>query len=164
MAQMKYKETQHLRQWDLLALIAGFIVVGMIGLVQVIMAGQPNKNLLLVLSLAVLVLSGLFYYFNTIRVTARYNEKNIKLSMLPVGTVTRKIKWEDVTSSEIVELPPSSTFVKWNSLFSSLNSVITRNGNTCLHLILKNNETVDIGCANPKELREFVESVKAVRS
>ena len=160
MAQMKYKETQHLRQWDLLALIAGFIVIGVIGLVQVIMAGQPNKNLLLVLSLTILVLSGLFYYFNTIRVKARYNEKNIKLSMLPVGTVKRKIKWEDVQSSEIVELPPSSKFDKWNSLFSSLNGVITRNGNTCLHLTLKNNETIDIGCSNPKELQQFVEAVR----
>ncbi|MDQ3017354.1 MAG: hypothetical protein M3R25_11635, partial [Bacteroidota bacterium] len=131
---MKYKETQHLRQWDLLALIGGFIVIGFIVLFQVMMAGQPNKNILLVLALAILILSGLFYYFNTIRVTARYNEKNIKLSMLPVGTVKRKIRWEDVASSEIVNLPPSSTFVKWNSLFSSLNGVITRNGNTCLQL------------------------------
>lgn len=164
MAQMKYKETQHLRQWDVLALIAGFIVIGVIGLVQVIMAGQPNKNLLLVLSLTILVLSGLFYYFNTIRVRAVYNEKNIKLSMLPVGTVKRKIKWADVATSEIVELPPYSKFDKWNSLFSSLNGVITRNGNTCLQLTLKNNETIDIGCANPKELQEFVDSVKATRA
>ena len=160
MAQMKYKETQHLRQWDLQALIAGLIVIGVIGLVQVMMMGQPNKNLLLILALTTLILSGLFYYFHTIRITARYNEKNIKLSMLPVGTVKRKIKWEDVQSSEIVVLPPYSNFDRWNSLFSSLNGVITRNGNTCLHLTLKNNETVDIGCANPKELQEFVESVR----
>lgn len=163
MAQMKYKETQHLRQWDLLALIGGLIVVGVIALIQVMMSGQPNKNILLLLSLSILVLSGLFYYFNTIKVIARYNEKSIKLSMLPVGTVKRKIKWDDVQSVEIVELPPASKLDKWNNVISSLNSVITRNSNTCLHVTLKNNETVDIGCNNPQELKEFVEQVRENR-
>ena len=39
---------------------------------------------------------------------ARYNEKNIKVRMLPIGTEKRKIKWSDVVESEIVELPKFS--------------------------------------------------------
>src|SRR5689334_11215489 len=126
MAQIKYKETQHLRQWDLMVLLGLLIIFGVIGLVQFMMTTQPNRNLLLIMSLGILILSGLFYYFNSIRLIARYNEKTIKLSMLPVGTVKRKIKWEDVATSEIVELPSESRLQEWNSLFSSLSKMPSR--------------------------------------
>jgi len=160
MAQIKYKETQHLRRWDLMVIIAGFIVVGIISLVQVMISGQPNRNLLLFMSLGILILSGLFYYLNTIKLIARYNEKNIKLSMLPIGTVKRKIKWEDVEETAIVELPEPSKLDAWNNVFSGLTNVITRSGNTCLHLKMKNNEVINIGCADRKQLEEFVQHVK----
>ena len=160
MAQIKYKETQHLRQWDLMVLLGLLIIFGVIGLVQFMMTNQPNRNLLLVMSLGILILSGLFYYFNSIRLITRYNEKSIKLSMLPVGTVKRKIKWDDVATSEIVELPSESRLQEWNSLFSSLSKLQSRSGNTCLHLTLKNNEEINIGCSDPKQLEEFVQQVK----
>lgn len=160
MSQIKYKETQHLRQWDLMILIGGLIVLGIVSLVQVLLNGQPNRSLLLIMSLGILVLSGLFYYLNMIKLIARYNEKNIKLSMLPIGTVKRKIKWEDVAETTIVELPQPSTLHAWNNLFSSLTNVITRNGNTCLHLKMKNNEVINIGCADRKQLEQFVQHVK----
>ncbi|MEO6132196.1 MAG: hypothetical protein ABIQ02_10135, partial [Saprospiraceae bacterium] len=121
---------------------------------------EPNRNLLLGMALVILVLSGLFYYFNSLRLLARYNEKNIKLSMLPVGTVKRKIKWEDVATSEIVELPSESKFHEWNYLFSGLTSVTPRTGNTCLQLTMKNKEEINIGCSNPKELGKFVKNMK----
>jgi hypothetical protein len=160
MAQIKYKETQRLRQWDLMVLMALLIIFGITGLIQVLKSSEPNRNLILGLSLGILIMSGLFYYFNSIRVIARYNEKNIKLSMLPVGTVKRKIKWEDVATSEIVELPSESKLHEWNSLFSSLTKVTSRHGNTCLHLTMKDNEEINIGCSNPKQLEQFVQNVK----
>ncbi|MGB4848146.1 MAG: hypothetical protein WBP41_09530 [Saprospiraceae bacterium] len=160
MAQIKYKETQRLRQWDLMLLIGTLITLGIMGLVQVLKSAEPNRNLLLGMALVILILSGLFYYFNSIRLIARYNEKNIKLSMLPVGTVKRKIKWEDVATSEIVELPSESKLHEWNSMLSSLTSVISRTGNTCLHLTMKDNEEINIGCSNPKELQAFVQNIK----
>ena len=160
MAQIKYKETQHLRQWDLMVLLGTLILVGVIALIQTLMNGQPNKNLLLLMSLAILVLSGLFYYLNSMKLIAKYNEKSIKLSMLPIGTVKRKIKWEDVVESEIVELPKVSKWDEWNAVLSGLNSVTSRRGNTCLHLKLKNNEIINIGCADRKQLEQFVKNVK----
>lgn len=163
MAQIKYKETQRLRQWDLMILIGTLITFGIMGLVQILKSAEPNRNLLLGMALVILILSGLFYYFNSIRLIARYNEKNIKLSMLPVGTVKRKIKWEDVVSSEIVELPSESRLHEWNSMFSSLNNVTPRKGNTCLHLTMKNKEEINIGCSNPAELKEFVQHIKEYR-
>ena len=160
MAQIKYKDTQRLRRWDIMILIASLIVAGIMGLVQVLKSDQPNRNLLLVTSLGILILSGLFYYINSIRFIARYNEKSIKLSMLPVGTVKRKIKWDDVVTSEIVELPNESKWNEWNALFSSLTKLNSRSGNTCLHLTLKNNEEINIGCSDPKQLEQFVQNVK----
>ncbi|HZV70225.1 MAG TPA: hypothetical protein VFG10_11805 [Saprospiraceae bacterium] len=160
MAQIKYKETQRLRQWDLMLLIGTLITLGIMGLVQILKSAEPNRNLLLGMALVILILSGLFYYFNSLRLIARYNEKSIKLSMLPVGTVKRKIKWEDVASSEIVELPSESKLNEWNSMFSGLTNVTSRTGNTCLHLTMKNNEEINIGCSNPKELKEFVQNIK----
>ena len=112
------------------------------------------------MALGILILSGVLYYLYSIKLIARYNEKNIKLSMLPVGTVKRKIKWEDVVESEIVELPRASRLAEWNDQLSSFTNVITRRGNTCLHLRLKNNEVIDIGCSNPQELKQFVQNVR----
>jgi hypothetical protein len=160
MAQIKYKETQRLRQWDILASIGILIVLGIISLIQILKSTEPNRNVLLITSLGILVLSGLLYYFNSMRLIARYNEKNIKLRMQPVGTVKRKIKWEDVASSEIVDLPKESKWNELNTLFSSFNNVPTRYGNTCLHLTLKNNEEINIGCSDPKQLEKFVQNVK----
>ncbi|HUR31348.1 MAG TPA: hypothetical protein VMZ69_07935 [Saprospiraceae bacterium] len=160
MAQIKYKETQHLRQWDLMIVLGGLIVLGVTAMIQLMMNGQPSRNLVLVMALGILVLSGLFYYLNTIKLIARYNEKNIKLSMLPIGTEKRKIKWEDVERTEIVQLPAPSKLDSWNNLFSSLTGVITRSGDTCLHLKLKNNEEINIGCADRKQLEAFVQHLK----
>ncbi|MEP6645848.1 MAG: hypothetical protein ABJC12_02065 [Saprospiraceae bacterium] len=164
MAQIKYKETQRLRQWDLMILIGTLISLGIMALVQLLKNAEPNRNLLLGMSLIILILSGLFYYFNSLRLISRYNEKNIKLSMLPVGTVKRKIKWEDVATSEFIELPNKSKLHEWNSMFSSLNNVTPRTGNTCLHLTMKDNEEINIGCSNPKELQQFVQNVKDLHS
>src|SRR4030095_11493806 len=160
MAQFKYKETQRLRRWDLMALLGVLIVLGVMGLVQVLSSTEPNRSLLLIMALLTLLFSGLFYYFNSIRLITKYNEKSIKLSMLPIGTVKRKIKWEDVTTSEIVELPDESRLQEWNALFSSLSNVVSRHGNTCLQLKLKNNEEINIGCAHPEQLEQFVQQIK----
>lgn len=160
MAQMKYKETQHLRQWDLLIVIGALIMVGVTILAQMIINGQPNRNLLLVTSLSILILSGLFYYIHSLKIIARYNEKNIKVRMLPIGTEKRKIKWSDVVESEIVELPKFSKIDNLYNLLSSFSGVITRSGETCLHLKLKNNEEINIGCANRQELEQIVRHIK----
>jgi hypothetical protein len=159
MSQLKYKETHHLRQWDLMLVIGILILIGVVALTQIVMSANPNENVLLITALSILILSGLFYYFHSIRLITRYNQKNIKLQMLPVGTVKRKIKWEDVVQSEIVELPKQSKFDAWNSLFTSLTDVTTRSGRTCLHLKLKNNEEINIGCADRKQLEAFVNQI-----
>ena len=160
MAQIKYRDEQRLRQWDLLAIIGLMIVAGMISLIQVVRAGQPNQNLLLVMALGILVLSGLFYYLNSLRLIAKYNEKCIKLSMMPVGTVKRKIKWEDVVESEIVDAPKESKIHEWTNQLASLDKVVSGKTDSCLHLRLKNNEEILIRCSNPQELKEFVDHVK----
>lgn len=163
MAQLKYKDEQRLRQWDLMIFIGAIIVIGVVALVQVLMSGQPNRNLLLFMALGVLVLSGLFYYLNSLRLIAKYNEKTIKLSMMPVGTVKRKIRWEDVVESEIVDSPKESRLTEWTNQLSSLDKVVSGKTQACLHLKLKNNEEIHIGCSNPEELREFVDQVKQIK-
>ena len=160
MAQIKYKEEQRLRQWDFLIVLGGMIVAGLITLIVQVSSVNPSRNLLLFMALGILVLSGLFYYVNTVRMIAKYNEKSIKLSMMPVGTVKRKIKWEDVVESEIIDSPKESKLTEWTNQIASLDKVVSGNTVSCLHLKLKNNEEVIIGCANPKELQEFVTQIK----
>jgi len=122
--------------------------------------GHPSRNLLLFMALGILILSGLFYYVNTVRLIAKYNEKSIKLSMMPVGTVKRKIKWEDVLSSEIVESPKESKLTEWSNQLASLDKVVYGKTNACLHLKMKNNEEITIGCNNPAELKDFVDQIR----
>ena len=160
MAQIKYKEEQRLRQWDFLIVLGVMIVAGLITLIVQVSSGNPSRNLLLFMALGILVLSGLFYYVNTVRMIAKYNEKTIKLSMMPVGTVKRKIKWEDVVTSEIIESPKESKLTEWTNQIASLDKVVSGNTDSCLHLKLKNNEEVIIGCANPEQLQAFVTEIK----
>ena len=160
MAQIKYKEEQRLRQWDFLALIGVMIIGGLITLIQVVINGHPNRNLLLFMALGILVLSGLFYYVNAVRLIAKYNEKTIKLSMFPVGTVKRKIRWEDVAESKIIDSPKESKLTEWSNQLASLDKVVSGKTDTCLHLKLKNNEEISIGCSNPAEMKVFVQQIK----
>ena len=124
------------------------------------MMSNATRPLLAVMALAILVLSGVFYYLNTIKVIAKYNEKSIKLSMMPVGTVKRKIKWDDVVESSIIATPKETMLQEWNTQLASLDRVVTKPGGTRLHLKLKNNEEINIGCSNPEELKAFVDQVK----
>jgi|WetSurMetagenome_2_1015567.scaffolds.fasta_scaffold194421_1 hypothetical protein len=160
MAQIKYKEEQRLRQWDFLAVIGVMIIGGLVTLIQMVINGHPNRNLLLFMALGILILAGLFYYINTVRLITKYNEKTIKLSMMPVGTVKRKIKWADVLESEIVESPKGSKLNDWSNQLASLDKVVSGKTDTCLHLKMKNNEEIIIGCTNPAELKDFVDQVR----
>jgi len=160
MAQIKYKEEQRLRQWDFLAIVGVMIIAGLITLIQVVIAGHPNRNLLLFMALGILVLSGLFYYVNSVRLIAKYNEKSIRLSMMPVGTVKRKIKWEDVAESAIINSPKESKLAEWSNQLASLDKVVSGKTESCLHLKMKNNEEIMIGCSNPAELKDFVDQVR----
>jgi hypothetical protein len=162
MAQIKYKEEQRLRQWDFLAVVGVMIVAGLITLIQLVINGHPSRNLLLFMALAILVLSGLFYYVNTVRLITKYNEKTIKLSMMPVGTVKRKIRWEDVVESEIIESPKGSRLTDWSNQLASLDKVVSGKTETCLHLKMKNNEEITIGCTNPAELKDFVDQIRGL--
>lgn len=160
MAQFKYRDEQRLRQWDLMAVIGLLIVTGVVALIQVLKSGSVNQPVLAIMGLGILVLSGVFYYLNTIRVIAQYTEKSIKLSMMPVGTVKRKIKWNDVVESKIIDTPKESIWQEWNTQLASLDRIVTKQGGTCLHLKLKNNEEINISCSNPEALKAFVEQVK----
>jgi hypothetical protein len=80
--------------------------------------------------------------------------------MMPVGTVKRKIKWSDVVESEIVDSPKESKLTSWTNQLASLDKVVSGKTETCLHLKLKNNEEVTIGCSNPQELEAFFKQVK----
>jgi len=160
MAQIKYREEQRLRRWDFLVVIGVMIIAGLVTLIQLVVSPNPSRNLLLLMALGILVLSGVFYYINTVRLIAKYNEKSIRLSMMPVGTVKRKIKWEDVLTSEIVDSPKESKLTSWTNQLASLDKVVSGKTETCLHLKLKNNEEVNIGCSNPQELEAFFKQVK----
>lgn len=160
MAQIKYKEEQRLRRWDFLVVIGVMIIAGLVSLIQLVVSPNPSRNLLLFMALGILVLSGVFYYINTVRLIAKYNEKSIRLSMMPVGTVKRKIKWSDVVESEIVDAPKESKLTAWTNQLASLDKVVSGKTETCLHLKLKNNEEVTIGCSNPQELEQFFKQVK----
>lgn len=160
MAQVKYIDEQRLRQWDLLIVIGGLIVTGIIALISTLLSGTPNRNVLLIMALSILILSGVFYYLNSLRLIAKYSEKSIKLSMMPVGSVKRKIKWDDVLEFKIVDSPKESKLTEWSNQLASLEQVVSGNTATCLHLKLKNNEEINIGCTNPEELQQFVNQLK----
>jgi len=157
MAHLRYEESHRLGKWDLMAVIAALIVFGVYALIELLQTGQPDQRILMPLGIGILLLAGIFYYLNSLRLVARYNEKSIKLSLMPVGTVKRKIKWDDVVVSEIVDTSAVG------AMDQARYPAVAPNTPSCLHLKLKNDEDIHIGCQNPEVLKHFVEQVKEQR-
>lgn len=160
MANLRYEESHRIGQWDLLAVLGALTLAGILVTGQLLLTGHTDPRYLLPLALTILVLSGLMYYLYHLRLVARYSEKSIKLSMMPVGTVTRKIRWDDVVKTEIVITPRGSRVNQWANQLSGLGSVVTPAAPASLHLRLRNNEEITIGCHNPEALRHLVDQVR----
>lgn len=160
MANLRYEESHRIGKWDLMALMTAVAVAGLLAMAQLLRSGHTERSILLPLALGILVLAGIVYYLYTLRLVARYTDKNIKLSMMPVGTVKRKIKWADVLETEIVTTPRASKVTQWASQLSGLSSVVTPTTGACLLLTLKNNEQVTIGCQDPEALQQIVDQVR----
>jgi hypothetical protein len=84
--------------------------------------------------------------------------------MMPIGTIKRKIKWEDVVESNIIETPKESRLAEWSHQLASLEHVVSGRTPVSLHLRLKNNEEITIGCNNPDELQHFLHRIHQVQN
>jgi hypothetical protein len=160
MANLRYEESHRIGKWDLMALMTAVAVAGLLVMAQMLRSGHTERSILLPLALAIQVLAGVVYYLYTLRLVARYTDKNIKLCMMPVGTVKRKIKWDDVLETEIVAAPRESKVNQWASQLSGLSTVVTPSTEACLHLKLKNNEEITIGCQDPEALQQIVDRIR----
>ncbi len=164
MAQVKYKETQRLHQWDMMAIIGVLLVSGFFAFFQVIFTHQPNRNLLILIGLGIMVLSGVFLYLHALRWVAKYNEKGITITLMPVGKVKQKIRWEDVVSSEIVECGSSSGWQIPVASFSGGAAVFSAKTNMMLRLRLRDDQEITLGCSHPEQLQPFIDHIRQLSS
>lgn len=155
MSQVKYKETQRFSKLDVFVLLGLFIAVGAFRLSQELFSANPDGTRVGILVAGVLLFGGLMYYLTQLRLTARFNEKNLKFKVSPFGLRKGKIKWSEVIRAEIIEMPPAFIWSGWNVHFTSLHKLINLNGRTILHLTLKTGEEISIGCKSRDQLESF---------
>lgn len=156
MSQVRYKETQRFSKSDILLLLGAFVLFGVFRIVQELVQVQPDYSRLTILTGGVLLFSGLIWYLRKLRLTARYNEKNIKLKLSPFGLRQRKIKWKDVIEARIIEYSPAFVWSGWNVHFDSWHKIFNLSGDSLLQLRLNSGEEISIGCCSREELETFL--------
>ena len=160
MSHVKYKETQRFSKYDVYAITAGLAILGLVRLIQVLVSGSGDIMRIIVLSAGVVLTFGIIVYLMRLRMTARFNEKNIKVTIFPFGLRQRKIKWKHVVEARIIDPSPAFAWSGWNVHFDSLHKMFNVNGKSLLFLRLENGESISIGCKSREELENFLLKAK----
>lgn len=157
MEQVKFKEQQRFRGIEIFGLIA-FLGIGITYrfVEQNFINYSENATMtiptfLLLMGLLMIALA----YFLSIRLTTRINDKGIRFQYSPWHYEKRKIKWSEIASWEIIDLPREAEYSGWGVQFKEQN-IYSVSGKRGLKLELTDGETVFIGSRKLTALRELM--------
>ena len=159
MKTLTFKETQKFNGIAIIGLIL-FLLIGIcwrfIEQNFINMSEQVSITLPVFL-LLLFILGGSLAYFLSIRLITKINEKSVQFQYYPLHYRKRKIKWRDIASWEIVEMPLSAEWSGWNVHFGGQDfSVGRRQG---LQITLKSGETIFLGSRKLNQLKEIMEKM-----
>lgn len=108
--------------------------------------------------LILIVLGAALTYFLSVRLITNINEKGIQFQYYPLHYKKRKIKWRDIASWEIVDMPVAAEWSGWNVNFGTQDfSMGRRKG---FQLTLKSGETIFIASRKLTRLKEVLGKIK----
>ena len=159
-----FRESQFFRQKWLLALLYGLCLLFIGGIVSQIFMGIPFGDnpapdwLLIVLTLFMFGMTGLFYY--TALKTA-IDAEGVHVYFTPFKTNPRTIRWEDIESWQLRESVPLQEFGGWGYRLGPGGTVAyTTQGRDVLELTLTNGKKVVIGTQDVDGIAEIMRSLE----
>lgn len=161
MEQIKFKEQQRFRGIEIFALIAFFAIGITYRFIEQNFINMPEHITMtapvFLLFLGILLIA--LVYFLSIRLTTRINEKGIRFQYSPWHYEKRKIKWHEIASWEIIDLPLEAEYSGWAIQFAEHNSYSVH-GKSGLKLELTNGETIFIGSRKLTKLKKLMNQMK----
>lgn len=159
MAKSKFKETQRYQHWEVIALLAILSMGTAIRIISTAFsADYATENvwagILLLISLLLFLA-----FFVMFRMTVKVNAKGINYSMFPWSASRHKIKWKDVHSFEIVELPEQAAFSGWSVQYGTLTRGWNMGNRRGLRLDLHNGECHFLGINNIEALKKTLAAI-----
>jgi len=157
MSKKLFKEKQQFKGMEIIALIA-FLMLGVISkLVSEIL--QPSEAYLFTLSICIGTLAVLGFtlrYLLKLRLKIVVKQDHISFSMPPLQKSKEKIKWEDVTTCEMIKTP---LLAQWHGANISFNNekLYSFNGRNGVHIATKNGKEYFIGSKKPEALKDAIQ-------
>ena len=153
-----FTESQKFNQWWLWAFLIGVTLIPIYGLYKQIYIGEQfGDNPLSIFGLILLLIFMIAFmaFFWVMQLSTAINEDSISIKFYPF--FSKNIKWEDVTSAEVVNYG----FVGgWGiRLGSKYGTVYNIRGNEGLALVLKNGKKLCVGTQKAEELAGAIKEV-----
>lgn len=160
MAKLKFKETQRYRHWEVIALLAILSLGTAIRLIVTLLSDHPKNEdgLLLGAFLLGSLLIALFYFLR-LKLEVKVNRKGIKYSIYPWLSRKQKIKWEDVKSFELVDLPEPAALSGWSIQYGVLTHGCDMGNHRGISLGLRNGERYFLSIDDLEELEDILEKL-----
>ena len=160
MAKEIFKEEHQYREWEVFALVGLFIVgFGYRFIEQTFFLESSGSTLsLIVYPSLIIAMIGIIVYLCRFRLAVRITDKSIKVNYSTWHQTSRKIKWKDIESCEVVKTNSAAQWSGYNVSFrhEDVYSLCGRNG---LQLTTSDGEKIFIGSKKVNEISQVIDQV-----
>ncbi|HFA51410.1 MAG TPA: hypothetical protein ENJ95_20550 [Bacteroidetes bacterium] len=154
-----FKEKQRFSGWEVIALIAFFIVGLTYRLIsQHWIAPVAEPMSFLTYFAFIIPLAASLWYLINMQLSVKVTKKSICVKYSPLSTKTHKIKWKDVEECEFLSSVPTTRNSGWDVNFGH-EKRYSLSGRRGVHLRTKQGEDIIIGTRNLKGLKQAIEQV-----
>lgn len=155
-----FKERQKFTQWWLWLILLGVLALPIVELFRTLFfdVQQSEKSISMVgLAFVLFFTSALLVFFWMMTLKTEIDENEIRMHFFPL--LKKTVKWEDVTSAEIVDYG----FVGYGIRFGSkYGTVYNTSGRFGLAIETKKGDRFVIGTLKKAELRELIKESKVI--
>lgn len=164
MAKLKFKETQRYKHWEVIAILAILTLGTAFRLVATAISDTVSDDGNLMLGIFLLVsLVLMLVYFLKVKMKVKVNDKGVKYSIYPWQHSKQKIKWEDVSNFEIIELPEHAALSGWSIQYGSRLRGWNMGNPRGIRLDLRNGEHYFLSINNLDDLENILDKIFAAR-
>ncbi|MGB1217376.1 MAG: hypothetical protein ACPG5P_05845 [Saprospiraceae bacterium] len=152
-----YEEKQSYRKWEIIALLST-LIIGLAYCTLETYLQEPSNSGVVILSLILFMgfLGIGLFYFSSVRLYTKMNDKGISFSYYPQHYKNQRIKWSEIHSSAIVN---TSMAAQWNGFNVSFNNqtAFSVSGTNGILITKKNGEEIFIGSQRAEEMKSVID-------
>ena len=159
MAKKIYKEKQRFNGWEVIALIAFFIVGLTYRFISQHWLEPVEAPMSVATYLAFMIPLGVsLWYLVRLQLSVKVTKKSISVRYSPFSKKTHKIKWKDVEECEFISAAGPANTSGWNVRFGPEKRFSLR-GRQGVHLKTRQGEDILIGTRYPDRLKQAIRQV-----